>query len=274
MACLGMALLAELGRTSLQQRLKIRTVTGMAEGTVLCRGLVFPEKRAAFLGMAACALLTLRGSNHQAAAIFTVCVMALAAGHLPFTHRMVGGLKELRLLIDVAAETDPRLIRSIHHRVPRAMDLMAGSAGDFIELMCGTLPFDTLMVLMAGQAAFVLMLHRGPGLSAEVDDWWFGFALFGVDLMITTCSVTGLALLVCKGSASVGGDGMLGFEQRKDRVIVVFVVAFQTGVRSFLRRFCFEYELYGLFSFLQAHAGFGFGRLPGYIYIAGCFEQW
>ena len=134
------------------------------------------------------------------------------------------------------------------------MDLVAGGTGHLVEFMAAAHPFDTLVVLVTGETAFVLMPGGSPGILAKIEDRGLGLATPGFILVFAARTVACLTLVIRKRRPGVGSHRMFGPEQRHHGVFIIFVVTLQTGIGPLRSRFFLQHLLHGRFGLFRCHS--------------------
>lgn len=244
MACGFVTLLAEEGRTLLQQIVINRAVRVVADRAILGDRLMVAHKRSALLHVARVAGFDNAIARQHLFAGTAVRIVAVGANDLAFLDRMVRRAVDLSALLFVARETHFRLRLLVANPVVLRVNLMAGRTGDVARGMKVGLPMDALAALMAVETRLIAFFNRSGSAvtgSTEVPVYQVvrrcrrdltrksvvrfrtrgltGFAdIFDVALALAVTTRTGRRALV--------GDGpVLRLADGQDRVGLRFIVA-------------------------------------------------
>ncbi len=208
------ALLAEQWRGLRQQHRARRPVREVAQGAVLGHRRMFPQERPALFRVTGVAGL-IHGWLHQhRRGARSMRAVTPAAGHDAEAHRMHRRLVEVREHLRVALVTDLWLGGLGKQGIALRVKLVATGACHVVDLMLAADPADAGISLMAVQTELVTLLNRKEGGRFET----VYRVLAGGGGVLGAGAVAGLALKSGKRRALVGAVGMLGLENRKNRI--------------------------------------------------------
>lgn len=184
--------------------------------------------------------------------------MTFGAGQLPKAYRVHRGQKEFLPLFLVTLEANIWLSISREHRVLGNMYSVTTGTGDICVLMTTTFPADMLIIMVAGEAHTILFLNWLIRLEAKIQyRWAFLTRPHSADMASPvqrflhrrrtghTWAVASFALQLGKRRALIPLLTVFGFKNIEHRVIGIFVMTFDAGVRAFVSEFTLEHVFHG-----------------------------
>ena len=132
----------------------------VAGGAVLSNRLMLPQEGAASFGMAVIARLVGGELLLRLGAWAAMRIVAIRAGNLAFTHRMMRWHEAFRPLFGVAGKAFFRLCRLCKNGVFGHVERMAVSTRDVVVLMLTALPVHSQPILMTGQTNLISFFDR------------------------------------------------------------------------------------------------------------------
>jgi len=150
-----MAVVTQERHLFFQQTSILRTVRRMAVGAIFTHRLMFPQERAALLGMAVVANFRHAHFFEQLRSGGTVRIVAIRADHFTLANRVMRKLIAVRTLFGVTLEARVGLSLLGQHRIRGSVKGMAIHASDIVALVLASLPVHAQAVFVAAHADFV-----------------------------------------------------------------------------------------------------------------------
>lgn len=216
-----MALLAQEGRTDLEQVVDRRPMRVVADGAVLSR-LVLADERTAFFHVTSKARVGDAIALHQLGAGRAMRSVAIRADNLAFQNGMMRWLVGQYTLLLVAGEADFGLGALVTYLVVSRMKLVTRSAGYVSCGMRAAGPVNELAAFVTTGADLVVPLDISGRLFAERESgpWPLLLAVRLVDVRLAFTVTTDTA-----GQATVDTGTVASLPNTKNRVAFVLIVA-------------------------------------------------
>ena len=245
-AGLRVAALAKQRCTLSEHARMIRTMWRMTKPAILAHRSMFPQERAAFLGMTIYAGIVQCRTCHGGRNIVGVRAVTPGTGHLVLKNRVRERLHRVITLQLVAVTADLGLGRYLLDRIGCRVTVVTIRAQYFVTRVSAVVPAKADVAVMTFETHAVLRLERCIGAGREGEYRWSFLTSPYAPRVRVARSVASLALqlLVSERPARVGRNRVRGLEDRQRRRIVM---ARQAGVST----------LACVFRFLAPHIGGG-----------------
>lgn len=219
-AVMGVTLLTQEGRASLEQGGRCRTVRLVADSTIFGNRLMVMHKWPALFHVAGVTSFV-GAALDQGLRIVAVYVMARRTGHLPLDDRVVRRLINLRTLFLVAGEAGLGLRNLTAHLVMLVMHLVTGRTSNVLRSVRTGLPTDAAAPLVTGQTSAVACGNFRFAFFAKGNFglWWLVAALI-VDMVCALAVTTGAGW-----SATIGCYAMTSLANAQQLRSIRFIVA-------------------------------------------------
>lgn len=202
---------------------------------------MLPKERPAFFGVTFKARVIYVFPDQQVIVVTVMNVVTAAAIETAKAQAMTAGLERVGANPLVTFETDFLLLERIENRIALLVNGMAAGATDIDRFMHAAKPTHGRLVLVTGQAGFVLGRNRILTVLAERDrDRHFGLFL-GLYMRVRR-AVAGFALFVREWCVGIHGRTMPGHEDRHHVALLAALVAHQAGVGALGGVFLFRQE--------------------------------